>query len=374
MGNSIKIAPRVCIVKQGKGKIWSVRFYDSKRQPNQKWITLNTKNQTHATAKAYEMARQWESGKLDPWNFSDIHTSIESACRHFLKAKKTKTASENVQLLRRIGNENGIVAIAAVTSQRIADFIYQPSLADATKWSYYNKINAIISWLTSKGYFTENPMASVAKPKEPDLVPRYFNAEELERFLDAARIYYDHNKTHIHTREAYPLWYRDAFELLAFCGLRKEEAQRLNWGDIIWPTEDEPGGIVVVQILGSTKNLKDRVVTMVPRAERVLRFLQENTRNGIDAGEPVLKNATRQNRVSGDYLSRKFTRVQKFARLKPIGLHGLRHTYAAYLRRAGVPIHIIKEELGHQDIATTMKYGKIGTNERMRTTIRLWRE
>jgi site-specific recombinase XerD len=40
-------------------------------------------------------------------------------------------------------------------------------------------------------------------------------------------------------------------------------------------------------------------------------------------------------------------------------LHDLRHTYASHLTMAGVPIPVIKELLGHSDIATTMIYAHL---------------
>ena len=51
--------------------------------------------------------------------------------------------------------------------------------------------------------------------------------------------------------------------------------------------------------------------------------------------------------------------------IDPIGLHGLRHSFAAMLVLAGVDISIIKEELGHTNIRTTMIYAVIGERDRM---------
>jgi integrase len=49
--------------------------------------------------------------------------------------------------------------------------------------------------------------------------------------------------------------------------------------------------------------------------------------------------------------------------LKKLGLsgtlHDLRHTFASHLSMAGVPIPVIKELMGHSDIATTMIYAHL---------------
>ena len=93
--------------------------------------------------------------------------------------------------------------------------------------------------------------------------------------------------------------------------------------------------------------------------------LEVESRISNDSHEPVLKNADGIARISADYLSDKFNDVRKFARLPAIGLHGLRHTFAAMLVLAGIDISLIKEEMGHKDIQTTMIYAVIGEADRM---------
>lgn len=41
---------------------------------------------------------------------------------------------------------------------------------------------------------------------------------------------------------------------------------------------------------------------------------------------------------------------------KRVHPHGLRHTHAAELAREGVPLHIIRRQLGHADLRTTQRY------------------
>jgi len=55
---------------------------------------------------------------------------------------------------------------------------------------------------------------------------------------------------------------------------------------------------------------------------------------------------------------------EKFsALLKELGmkgtLHTLRHTFASHLAMAGTPIPVIKELLGHSDLATTAIYSHL---------------
>ena len=212
-------------------------------------------------------------------------------------------------------------------------------------------------------------MAAVPKPTEPDTIPRHYSEEDFERFLGYCDNYLDRNQKYTNNKNAFPRWFIPCFELIAYTGLRPAEAMRLNWGDIVWP-EDSPEGIgkllIVTTELGSTKTLVDGVVTMHPRAERVLRWMQEHHRISNKEDEPVLKNSSGENRISKSFLGTKFTRIQKYSKMPAIGLYGLRHTYAAYLRRKGVALHLIQEEFRHKDYRTTQKYGRLGVDERMR--------
>jgi integrase-like protein len=51
---------------------------------------------------------------------------------------------------------------------------------------------------------------------------------------------------------------------------------------------------------------------------------------------------------------REFARLIKTADVRPITLHGLRHTSATLLLKAGVPPHVVQRRLGHANIGITL--------------------
>ncbi len=349
-----------------RGKIWHVLF--TKRGSNDKSKSLRTSSKALATSKAVEMLRQWEIGRYDPWQVGDASSSVDKAIKVYLKEKPgNKSRLENANLVRRLCSDNGISLVAAITPERITSFVYQPHLAQASKWSYYKKISACINWLAKKGYFVDNPIDEVTGPREYEAIPKHFTEEEFEQFLHSAMVLHEHNWKLTFNPPSYPLWYMPIFELMAYSGMRPSEAMRLSWDDIVWP-EDTQEGIGKILVTGKTKTDVERVITMHPRAERVLRFMEKEHRLSSDYDEPVLKGPDGEGRFKVKGLSNRFWKIRKFAKTKPIKLYDLRHTYAAYLRRKGLELYLISEEFGHKSFKTTQKYGKLGTNERMRAT------
>ena len=51
---------------------------------------------------------------------------------------------------------------------------------------------------------------------------------------------------------------------------------------------------------------------------------------------------------------REFARLLAAADVKPITLHGLRHTSATLLLAAGVPPHVVQQRLGHKRVEITL--------------------
>jgi integrase len=51
-----------------------------------------------------------------------------------------------------------------------------------------------------------------------------------------------------------------------------------------------------------------------------------------------------------------FARVVKAAKVRPITIHGLRHTCATLLLKAGVPPQVVQQRLGHKQIEITLGF------------------
>lgn len=366
--SSISIDDGCAIYLKGRNKdLWYIRFTERGRQPYRKQIPLKTKDKQTALRKAYKMCDDWKRGTFDPWQNVEAFITVDQALRDFerLRGPELKHWKDNVWALRKVCEEARITLLRALTPSDVRRFIWQRDIAPATRFSYYNKLSGIVGWLTQQGYLDKNPLDDVARPPEPREVPKYYDGNELERLLTACDVFLEMNAKHTHRKYANPDWFKDAFELIAFTGMRKMDTAGLAWRDVVFPAGDKAGQITIRQ----SKRNKTRIVPMLPHTEKVLRRIEAKTRLSTDPFEAVLKRADGCTPVIPERVSRKFTKVQQFAKMPAIGLHGLRHTFAVMLVFAGVHIRAIQLIMGHEDVQTTMKYTQLSNDDVLRLTL-----
>jgi integrase/recombinase XerD len=136
-------------------------------------------------------------------------------------------------------------------------------------------------------------------------------------------------------------------------GLRIAEALALHRKDV----NLEAGTITVLHGKGDRR----RVVGIDPQAVEVIaRWIERRRALGISPASTLFCT------VSGETKGRQLKDSYVREALKALGLkagiekrvhpHGLRHTHAAELAREGVPVHVIRKQLGHSSLATTERY------------------
>jgi integrase len=136
-------------------------------------------------------------------------------------------------------------------------------------------------------------------------------------------------------------------------GLRIAEALALHRKDV----NLEAGTITVLHGKGD----RARTVGIDPQAGEVIqRWIDKRRAIGVSVAAPLFCT------VSGPTKGRKLLDSYVREALKALGVkagiekrvhpHGLRHTHAAELAREGVPVHVIRKQLGHSSLATTERY------------------
>lgn len=217
----------------------------------------------------------------------------------------------------------------------------------------HNMLHKALADACRKGTVLRN-VADLADPPKPSASPakemRIWTPEQLRQFL-----------TEIEHHRLYP-----AFFLSANTGMRRGEVLGLQWKDVdldrarlsvrhqIVNVDYE----MIVEDLKTntgrrTIDLDTRTVAMLHSWRKAQ--LEEQMACGLRAAEDALVFA----KVDGtathpDIFSQIFERHVAKSTLPRIRLHDLRHTHASILLKAGVPVKVVSERLGHSSPAFTM--------------------
>jgi integrase len=136
-------------------------------------------------------------------------------------------------------------------------------------------------------------------------------------------------------------------------GLRHGELLALRWEDV-----DVVAGRITVRqavgygVVGTPKSGRSREVALSPETVRAL-TVHKHDRGQIvfcrESGRMLRKNECKH----------PLWRACQRAKLRRIGWHALRHTFASHLVMRGVPLKAVQELLGHADIRMTMRYSHL---------------
>lgn len=173
--------------------------------------------------------------------------------------------------------------------------------------------------------------AEIPRPKKPSSLPKVFSRKEIERIFLVVT-----NPKHL-------LMLRLCYGM----GLRVSEVANLKVSDI------NSGRMQV--LIEAAKGKKDRYVPLPVSVLDPLRYYyreykpkfylfegQYGGKYSIRSVQTVFKNAMKKAKVN-----------------KPVGIHGLRHSYATHLLEYGTDMTFIQKLLGHNDIKTTQIYARV---------------
>jgi integrase len=269
--------------------------------------------------------------RVEPGTHRDYEKSIEKYLIPALGARKLSAVTPGH--LRRL----------------VADLASSGRLAPKTINNAIVPLRLMLAHAVEDGLIPSNPAATTAGAKQRLRLPDrhremgYLRREEIPRYLAACVPAY------------LPL-----AELLLASGLRIGEALGLEWSDV-----DLAAGAILVRrslkdkgLVGSTKSHRARRVEVGPRVCGILADHRARAGEHREAEGSLVFPA-----VGGGYLDRTYVssgwhpRALRAAGLRrSIRLHDLRHSAAAAWLAAGLPLVYVQRQLGHADIATTVKH------------------
>ena len=232
--------------------------------------------------------------------------------------------TEFAQLLYLLKN----TPIDSLPAERLRSYIlYCIQELKLSENTIHSRLNAI------KFYFEqvlhrERFFAEIPRPKKPSLLPKVFSLQDVGKIFASVE-----NTKH-----------RLMLQLCYGMGLRVSEVVALKLAHI------DSNRMQV--LLAGAKGKKDRYTPLPQTALGQLRqyytaykpkdFLFEGAAGGqysIRSVQAVFKSALKRAGIN-----------------KPIGIHGLRHSYATHLHEYGTDITLIQKLLGHNNLKTTMLY------------------
>ena len=223
-------------------------------------------------------------------------------------------------------------------------------------------ISAAMKAAVADGLLVVNPAARAKPPSASEARPPEMTAWSPEQAAAFLRWVKDN-------RDGWQDWH-----VLLYTGMRRGELVGLRWSDVdldrATVSVSRSVGVVMVDghrtlNIGHTKTGIARVVDLDARTVAILREWR-NARAAVGLGL-IRHGAYVFGNLDGghmdpDTLSSRFLRHLGAAEeslgadaVPVVRLHDLRHTHATALLRAGTPVKVVSERLGHSDVMTTMR-------------------
>ena len=149
------------------------------------------------------------------------------------------------------------------------------------------------------------------------------------------------------------------FAVLEFdCGLRPEEAHRLQWSQI-------RAGAIEIHT-GKTKAAR----RSVPASPRVMEMLMR--RKAAGSSDWVFPAPTVTGHINEDSLKKQHAAAIKTAEVEPFVVYSLRHTCLTRWAASGMDIFTLMKLAGHAEISTTRRYVHLNDDQARRSLERFW--
>ena len=200
-----------------------------------------------------------------------------------------------------------------------------------------------------RGLLRTNPAKAAHAPKHRRnrcRADRVWTADQLKAFFNLTA-----------DRRQYP-----SFWLAANTGMRRGELLGLRWDAIDIQQRRLSVNRAVVSVAarpqesgGKTRN-SPRTIDLDIATLQVLAQWRQRQTDELGRSEDAMQLHTKPdgNLIHPQTLSQAFERTVATTTLPPISLHDLRHTHATLLLKAGVPLKVVSERLGHSSPAFTM--------------------
>lgn len=215
--------------------------------------------------------------------------------------------------------------------QRTGDDILQ------ARWS---SLNTFFEWLVQRGYIEKNPIKVVNRPKNnTEHKVSYLNKMEINRLFKAI----DKNPN-----KAIAMRDRTFISLALATALRVSALVNINIDDIDF--ENNIINVIEKRQKVRSINIGDNIKTMLKE------WIEVRNEEFSDVDSPALFLSQKRSRWSVYAVGDMLAKYCAEAGIKRITPHKLRASSACALAKNNIPVKAISKQLGHSNIATTMRY------------------
>jgi integrase len=241
----------------------------------------------------------------------------------------------------------GQIRLRDLTPQHVDDYLRSVQRAPQTKSHHRAILRTAIRWAEKRGWIDRNAAALSEPPRVPRTERRYLSADEARRLIAETR-----------DDRLGPLW-----AVAVTTGLRLAECLGLAWEDVDLADSTLTVRKQLARVKANGRSEWRRVETKTPRSRRTIP-LTEIARDALARHQ---KRMTVERKPEWEYwglvfvtelgqpihgpnvLPRLYEALDR-TKLPRVTFHQLRHSAAAIMLQAGVPLRVVQEILGHSTI------------------------
>ncbi len=220
---------------------------------------------------------------------------------------------------------------------------------NSTRARQLSSIRSFLKWLDRNGFLHNPAIGGVRTPKRPKKLLRALPPEQAKTLTQ--------NLETLGHQEAW-IAYRDRalFTLLYGCGLRIDEALKLNFGNRPRSFVSSDGEAITGEVRVMGKGSKERLVPVLPIVERMIAEYIAHCPHGFEKTTPLFL-GSRGGRLNQGVAQRQLRHIRRALNLpESLTPHALRHSFATHLLVNGGNLRAIQELLGHASVSTTQRY------------------
>ena len=197
-----------------------------------------------------------------------------------------------------------------------------------------SSLRSFYRYLLEQGSVTVNPLDGVSPPKQPQILPKNLNIDEIQQLLTFVP------KTTVEIRD------RAMLELMYGCGLRLAELASLNLSDINGKE---------LRVLG--KGSKTRVLPIGQHAHEWIGEWRKVRDSFVGDDPKPLFLSKQKRRISHRQIEQRMAMWSKKQGLEQrLHPHKLRHSFATHVLESSNDLRGVQELLGHANLKTTQRY------------------